>query len=593
MRRLGLATLMLAASPLLAFEPKSAGFEFNRALFLHYSQEHFSAASMALRMQRSAEDTSPQAARFIIDNLLAYGLYQEAVRRFRAELQAGQLSSEARADLWLKLARYEYERGYFDAAEATLTEMRVDVGGRRRRTERAGLLAQLQLRSGRPEAAVDTLLDGRVYAKDDFARYNLGMALIASGEVRRGRIELDKLGRQVVTDPVEHALRDRTNLALAYNYLAEAKGGSAMPVLRRIRLEGPYSDEALLGLGWAEIAADKADVLRLTDERRDDTIGGVIGDILRPGKVNDDIRARLGMLRTGSSADDEAQRFRNALVPWLELDGRDPKKPAVLEVQLAIPYALDALGEKDRARRFYQRAVERLEEGRSGLEKAIDGIQSGRMVETMIRRDRDRQAGWNWRLRDLPDAAETYYLAEILADSTFQEALKNYRDLKQLQRKLARDRQALIDSASGAHMASVPATELFRQRLQDSPPLWQQVRADLTLETQLGRYPRNETLEGLLAWTYRYAPKIPLKLATAHGEFTQAPSSDALALIARVEGLLEGVNALIGRQRDLLEKIAVSGLEEHKAMLTRYLIDARFALARLFDETQLPAEGDE
>ncbi|MGJ8668212.1 MAG: tetratricopeptide repeat protein [Oceanococcus sp.] len=580
---IGLAAALSMSFATQAYEPAIGSFDFNRALFKHYSHDHLSAAADAASLPE--QDTSTRA--FVGDNLLSYGMYMEAQRILRPLLAEGTLSAANRADIWLSLARYEFERGYLDAAEITLTEMRVDVGARRNRTERNQLLAEIQLIKGRASEAIATLTEGRTYAKSEFARYNLAIAFFAAGNVRRGRIEMDKLGRQVVNDPVEHALRDRANLALAYNYLAEAKGASAKPVLQRIRLEGPYSDEALLGMGWAEIAGDKADDIRLIDSDTDDTIGGVVGAILRPGRINDDLRARLGMLNTGLSTDTMDQRFRKALVPWLELDGRDPKKPAVLEVQLAIPYALDAIGEKDRARQFYERAVKRLETGRTGLDKAMEGILSGRMIETMIRRDRDRQAGWNWRLRDLPDAPETYYLAEVLADSTFQEALKNYRDLKQLQRKLASDRQLLEQSGSGANMASVPAEELFRAKLQGRAPLWQGVRSKLKLETNLGRYPRNETLEGLLAWTYRYAPKVALRVDGSHSAFLRGPGQDAVALMQRSDALLQQINPLIQAQRKLLEDIAVAGLQGHKAMLTRYLIDARFALARLYDEVEV------
>ncbi len=583
---LGLGLLPLS-SP--AYDPKPGDFDDNRALYAHFSQDHFSAASRALFNARNTEALDPERELLICDNLLSYGMHREAARRFQQLRENGDLPAKTRAEFWLRLANYEYSRGYFDAAEATLTEMRIDVGGRRQRTERAELLARLQLRSNRAAEAVETLLDGRTYAKDDFARYNLGMAFIASGDVRRGRRELDKLGSKVVNDPTEHALRDQTNLALAYNYLAEAKGASALPALRRIRLQGPFSDEALLGLGWAEIAADKADVIRRSDTATDDTIGGVIGDILRPGKVDNDIRSRLGMLRIQASAETEEQRFRKALIPWLELDRRDPKKPAVLEVQLAIPYALDALGEKDRARRYYERAVQRLENARTGLDKAMDGIVSGRMVETMIRRDRDRESGWNWRLRDLPDANETYYLAEVLGRHEFQEALKNYRDLKQLQRKLARRRGLITDHAQGRYRASVPASELFAQKLKAKPPLWPGLKADLKLETKLGRFPRNETLEGLLAWTYRYAPKVELQLSTPTRLPDDGPAPAHQELIARVDQLLLDINGVIREQRGLLEKIAVAAMQQHKSLLTRYLIDARFALARIYDDAQ---DGD-
>ncbi len=586
---LGAASLFAGSA--VAYEPSAGTFDFNRALFAHYSRDHLSAAVAALNLPDEQRDDQINA--FVADNLLNYGLYSQAKQLLRPLLAAGELDAQTRAELWMNLARYEFERGYLNAAETTLTEMRVDVGARRMRTERNTMLAQLQLMGGRADDAISTLIEGRTYAKSDFARYNLGVAFIAAGEIRRGRIELDKLGRTVVTDPLEHALRDRANLTLAYNYLSEAKGASALPVLKRIRLEGPYSDEALLGLGWAEIAGDKADDIRLTDLDNDDTIGGLVGAILRPGRVDEDLRARLGMLNSGSSEDTENQRFRKALVPWLALDERDPKKPAVLEVQLAIPFALDTLGERERARQFYERAIERLEAGRSGLEKAMDGILSGRMIETMIRRDRDRESGWNWRLRDLPDAPETYYLAEILGEHRFQEALKNYRDLKQLQRKLARFRSTLEITGSGAGQASVPAPELFRQRLAGQPPMWQGINPELRLETSLGRFPRNETLEGLLAWTYRYAPKISLQLEDQHGPFVQGPNPTVQAMIERIDVVLEQTNPLLQRQRALLESIAVAGMQEHKAMLTRYLIDARFALARLYDEAQADIEEDD
>lgn len=570
------------------YEPAAGSFAFNQALYEFYSQDHFSAAVLALGLEQQGDDADPALSRFIADNLLDYGLYRDALSRYRRLLQADVLSADERAAIWMRIARYEYERGYFDAALATLTEMRVDVGARRERTARAQLLAQIQMRLGEPAAAVNALNEGRVYGNSDFARYNLGMAYIADEDVRRGRRELDILGRQLVTDPTEHALRDRANLALAYNYLAEAKGGSARPVLQRIRLNGPYSDEALLGLGWAEIASDRADEVRQTDADNVDTIAGVLGAILRPGKVDEDLRQRLGLLRSGNEPETEEGRFRRALVPWLELESRDPKNPAVLEVQLAIPYALAELGEDDKARQFYERAVIRLERGRDGLDKAIDGIRSGRMVETMIRRDRDREAGWNWRLRDLPDASETYYLAKILSENQFQEALKNYRDLRQLQRRLAFDKQRLTDEGFAQNRASVNPNRLIARRLADQPPLWGSVPTTLKLETQLRRFPRNETLEGLLAWTYRYAPSLRLQLEQRSPGFA-APSLplEMAELGQRIDITLEQLGELLRDARALLESIAVGELERQKSQLTRYLIDARFALARQYDKSQL------
>src|SRR3546814_8808105 len=58
------------------------------------------------------------------------------------------------------------------------------------------------------------------------------------------------------------------------------------------------------------------------------------------------------------------------------------------------------------------------------------------MVETIVRRDLNSEAGWDWKLHDLPDAPETYFLQNLLAEHRFQEALKNYRDVRMLTRNV-------------------------------------------------------------------------------------------------------------------------------------------------------------
>jgi hypothetical protein len=51
--------------------------------------------------------------------------------------------------------------------------------------------------------------------------------------------------------------------------------------------------------------------------------------------------------------------------------------------------------------------------------------------------------GWLWQLQKLPDAPQTRYLYHLLASHEFQEGLKNYRDLRIMQRNLDRWRESL------------------------------------------------------------------------------------------------------------------------------------------------------
>jgi hypothetical protein len=53
-----------------------------------------------------------------------------------------------------------------------------------------------------------------------------------------------------------------------------------------------------------------------------------------------------------------------------------------------------------------------------------------------VREELKQDANWVVRLRELPEAPETYYLLELMASHDFQESLKNYLDLEQLHRKL-------------------------------------------------------------------------------------------------------------------------------------------------------------
>jgi hypothetical protein len=44
--------------------------------------------------------------------------------------------------------------------------------------------------------------------------------------------------------------------------------------------------------------------------------------------------------------------------------------------------------------------------------------------------------GWFWEMENAPDSAESHYLLDLLASHTFQESLKNYRDLRVLRSNL-------------------------------------------------------------------------------------------------------------------------------------------------------------
>src|SRR5690606_9904366 len=87
-----------------------------------------------------------------------------------------------------------------------------------------------------------------------YARYNLGVALVRLGRTSDGAAMLERVGTMPF-DPLDEAgasLRDKANLALGFAWLQAGQAALAKPSLQRVRLSGPFSTKALLGVGWAD-----------------------------------------------------------------------------------------------------------------------------------------------------------------------------------------------------------------------------------------------------------------------------------------------------------------------------------------------------
>ena len=141
------------------------------------------------------------------------------------------------------------------------------------------------------------------------------------------------LGKLGESDPFNEeltSLRDKANLALGYAYLQDQQPVAAKEALQRVRLDGPFSSKALLGVGWA---------------------------------------------------DAEESQYQRALVPWMELRSRDLLDPAVQESMLAIPYAMAKLDSISQAADHYLNAIEAFFEETNRIDEAIGKIESGTLFD--------------------------------------------------------------------------------------------------------------------------------------------------------------------------------------------------------------------
>src|SRR6185503_17109256 len=68
-----------------------------------------------------------------------------------------------------------------------------------------------------------------------------------------------KAGQLAADDPAALAIRDKSNLVLGALLFESGNFERAKQTLDRVRLEGPFSNQALLRAGWAEASAKQFD----------------------------------------------------------------------------------------------------------------------------------------------------------------------------------------------------------------------------------------------------------------------------------------------------------------------------------------------
>jgi tetratricopeptide (TPR) repeat protein len=531
---------------------------------------------------------------------LSLGLHAEATRIFN-RLLAGSVPQSVSDRARFYLARIGYQRGYYDEAWQSLQKIHGTLPGSLE-SERRLLSANVLMAQGRYADAASVL--SAAGADDDwaaFAQFNLGVALVRSGDVAQGQRWLEAVGTMPAVTEEERSLRDRANLALGYAMLQAREAEPAMTALTRVRLDGPFTNRALLGLGWAESDAKRSDL---------------------------------------------------ALVPWLELRERRLLDSAVQESYLAVPYAYAQLAANGQAAEQYRFAVQAYQKEAVRIDESIAAIRSGGFLDSVLAAAPDSDAiGWMWQLQKLPDSPQTRYLYHLLASHEFQEGLKNYRDLRIMQRNLdgwseslgafdemvaTRElassereprRTATLAGADLDGFASQQAAleqrvaEIVSRRDVAALATDAEARGWLRLEdiqARIAMLPEGEKrealaererlLRGVLLWQMDAAYKARLRRVATDLRETGAQLAEARSRVqlvelagvaaprdtrtfaSRVNELSERVDEIGPRidaaraaQERVLAAIAVQELEAQKRRLASYATQAQFALAALYD----------
>jgi tetratricopeptide (TPR) repeat protein len=226
-------------------------------LFHFYQQDYFdSLVRLAAYRDQGRLVAHARDAELLRGGLyLSLGQHREAREVFERLLADPSTPAEVRGRAWFYLGKLLYASGEYEESERALR----GAGGslpEDLEAERRLLIAQGLLYRQRYDQAIAELSgwQGPRYWLL-YAQFNLGVALVRAGEAERGLALLDAVGGMETKWPELMALRDKANLAIGYARLQAGEPAAARLALERVRLAGPQSSKALLGAGWADAAA--------------------------------------------------------------------------------------------------------------------------------------------------------------------------------------------------------------------------------------------------------------------------------------------------------------------------------------------------
>jgi len=537
---------------------------------------------------------------FVGDFELSYRMHQRAGRAIKAVLE-GNVAEPVRNEAAYRLARIYFQKDQPVNALHALERIEGEIP-ERIQDDVEFLRAHVHMRTGRFSDAIDTLEDLRgAQELEGFVDYNLGVALYGAGREEEAVAQLAKAGEIGADNKGATAIADKANLVLGTRLLREKKAAPAKKYLDRVRLEGPFSNRALLSAGWAAASQNQ---------------------------------------------------FRRALVPWTMLVKRNPTQKPVQEALLAVPYAYGKIEFHGKAALAYGRALEAFGTELDKLDASIKSIRSGKFLQALVREEVKKDKYWVVKLRELPQTPETYYLTDLMASHDFQSSLRNYLDLEDLRKRLTASEgsldawQEIIDRRRKYYEPLLPEIDKNFRRLDARIKLRTEQRDHLAkrlkdmliaprpdflatkeeriirariqrLEKRLGgsssaaaerMRQRLARMKGVITW--RLETEYDQRLTEAHEHLSdldgvierlrkqyrsfvrtrqaatqsyQGYKTTIRQLRARRDRAKQRVKTLMARQGHMLEQMAVAELEKRRARLEKYQVKARFAMADSYD----------
>lgn len=363
-----------------------AALAFGEVVFDYYNGRSLPAATNLLLARRHGALTErDDYAELLLGELYtSFGLSEAAEKTFAGLVQRDILP-KIRNETWFRTAELHYRQGRFDNA-ARILEGQISALPFDLEQSRLVMLGNIYLRRGDLQPAANILSRVRTdHVMGAYALYNTGVALLRTDQdTERGMAMLQQARNLSAFNEEANALKDRAAIAMGFVWLQKGEFDKAREALLSVRASGPYSNQAILGLGYANF------------QRKD---------------------------------------YTRALPPLIELSGRNPSDTTVQEALLLAPLAFEELNAEAQALQAYEKAASILKGEQQKIEKAIIRVREPEWLESLSPDSQDALSDKAFvavNPQTSTRAPEAAYLYSLFASREFSDEYASFLELKRL-----------------------------------------------------------------------------------------------------------------------------------------------------------------
>lgn len=397
------------------------------------------------------------------------------------------------------------------------------------------LRALLYLGVGKFNAASELLYELPLYDQPrGYTLYNLAMARLLGGNEERGRSTLESLGRMNTSDADLLALKDMANLKLGYRYLQEGSLEQAKASFNHVRLDGPFSNQALLVSGWTSFSMGK---------------------------------------------------IERAIVPWTVLHEQEVINDSIIEAKMALPYAYSKLGAHGKAANLYAHAIEIFEAEIDRLNASSEAIRAGMLSQEIVRAHNARGDDWYTEV-SRQNQQQGFHLPLLLSSEEFRVQADRLHELALIRHRIE---QGIHSTAAYTELAGVkqkyyaaalPETEA------ELPAINQKMKKLIpdTPEQTGGPDRKADEIAEISLLRQTYTRYLHARTATAdYNRHLPGYSRELAELSKKLKRLDNKLDKAIKHAGKQMEAIALATLGQKRVQLQSYLNNALFALAESYD----------